>query len=91
MKELLPLGSVIMLKGGNKRVMICGRIQTRSSDGELFDYSACYFPEGIIDPKEMFLFNNEDVDMVYFLGLQDIEEFEFRDYINEQLKEKGLL
>ena len=35
-----------------------------------------------------FLFNNEDIDMVYFIGLQDVEEFRFRDYIDQQLKEK---
>lgn len=29
-RELLPIGSVVLLKGGEKRVMICGRIQTRA-------------------------------------------------------------
>ncbi|MCR4691872.1 MAG: DUF4176 domain-containing protein, partial [Lachnospiraceae bacterium] len=27
---MLPVGSVVLLKGGEKRVMICGRIQTKS-------------------------------------------------------------
>lgn len=87
MKELLPIGSVVMLKGGNKRVMICGRIQTHVETGRLYDYSACYFPEGIIDVNDLFLFDNEDIDMVYFVGLQDVEEFRMRDYINEKLEE----
>ena len=88
MKELLPIGSVVMLKGGNKRVMICGRIQTKVNEDKIYDYSACYYPEGIINPRELFLFDNEDIDMVYFVGLQDLEEFKFRDYIDQQLKEK---
>ena len=88
MKELLPIGSVVMLKGGTKRVMICGRIQMQVDSDAIYDYSSCYFPEGIIDPKEMFLFNNEDIDMVYFVGLQDVEEFKFREYINQKLEEK---
>lgn len=88
MKELLPIGSVVMLKGGNKRVMICGRIQTKVNEDKIYDYSACYYPEGIINPRELFLFDNEDIDMVYFVGLQDVEEFKFRDYIDQQLKEK---
>ena len=43
MKKLLPIGSVVMLKGGEKRVMICGRIQVRVDNGQLYDYSACFF------------------------------------------------
>jgi len=85
MKELLPIGSVVMLKGGSKRVMVCGRIQTKAKGKTRFDYSACFFPEGIMNPKEMFLFNNEDIETVYFVGLQDVEEFQFREYINRQL------
>lgn len=88
MKELLPIGSVVMLKGGNKRVMICGRIQTKINEDKIYDYSACYYPEGIINPRELFLFDNEDIDMVYFVGLQDVEEFKFRDYIDQQLKKR---
>ena len=87
MKELLPIGSVVLLKGGKKRVMICGRIQTKIDDDTLYDYSACYYPEGIINPRELFLFNIEDIDMVYFVGMQDVEEFKFRDLINQKLKE----
>lgn len=44
--------------------------------------------DGTVSPRELFLFNNEDIDMVYFIGLQDVEEFRFRDYIDQQLKEK---
>ncbi len=53
-RELLPIGSVVLLKGGEKRVMICGRIQTKAGEDIIYDYSACYFPEGIIDPRRMF-------------------------------------
>lgn len=88
MKKLLPLGSVVLLNGGKKRVMICGRMQTRVQDGMMFDYSACLYPEGIVDPKKLYLFNNEDIDMVYFVGMQDTEEFEFRARIEEELNKR---
>jgi len=88
MKKLLPLGSVVLLNGGKKRVMICGRMQTRVQDGMMFDYSACLYPEGIVDPKKMYLFNNEDIDMVYYVGMQDTEEFEFRARIEEELNKR---
>lgn len=89
MKELLPIGSVVLLKGVTKRIMICGRIQEELESGITYDYSACFFPEGIINPDELFLFDNGDIDTVYFVGLQDTEEFEYRGYINKNLKENS--
>jgi len=88
MKKLLPIGSVVLLKGGKKRIMICGRIQKKVDSDEVYDYSACYYPEGIINPKELFLFNNDDIDEVYFVGFQDVEEFKFRDYIYSKIEDK---
>ena len=65
-RNLLPIGSVVLLKGGEKRIMICGRIQTRAGEDIIYDYSACYYPEGIVDPKQMFFFNNDAIDKVFF-------------------------
>lgn len=87
MKDLLPLGSVVTLKNGNKRIMICGRLQEREEDGKIFDYSAVYFPEGILDPSQLFLFDNENIDRLYFVGMQDGEEFAFREYLMDCKKD----
>ena len=48
MKSLLPIGSVVLLNGGEKRLMICGRVQTDVATGKTYDYSACFYPDGII-------------------------------------------
>lgn len=77
-ENLLPLGSVVLVKGGNKRVMITGRIQARSGDERVYDYSACYYPEGIVNPREMFFFDHDGIDRLYFIGFQDEEELRFR-------------
>lgn len=77
-QDLLPIGSVVLLNGGNKRVMICGRIQACGGENVIYDYSGCFFPEGIIDPKNMFFFNRDAIQMVFFIGFQDQEELEFR-------------
>ena len=53
-KNLLPIGSVVLLKGGEKRVMICGRIQAKSGENTIYDYSACYYPEGILNSDVCF-------------------------------------
>lgn len=86
-KDLLPVGSVVLLKGGNKRIMICGRIQTKAGENTIYDYSACYYPEGIVDPSNMFFFNRDAIDTVFFLGFQDKEELDFRHGVLDQLKE----
>lgn len=90
MKELLPIGSVVLLKDGKKRLMVCGRIQRKVGEEKCYDYCACLFPEGIVSAKDLFLFNNEDIDRVYFVGLQDEEEFRFRGFMEQRLKELGL-
>ncbi len=77
-ENLLPIGSVVLLKGGNKRVMICGRIQARAGEKKVYDYSACWFPEGIMNPKEMFFFDHDAIQTLFFIGLQDEEELAFR-------------
>lgn len=86
-KDLLPIGSVVLLNGGDKRVMICGRIQAKEGDATIYDYSACYYPEGIVDPTSMFFFNRDAIDTVYFLGFQDKEELEFRTTVLDNLGE----
>lgn len=86
-KNLLPLGSVVLLKGGDKRIMICGRIQAKEGEDKIYDYSACYYPEGIVDPTSMFFFNRDAIDTVYFLGFQDKEELNFRKNVLDNLGE----
>ena len=36
-KDMLPIGSVVLLKGGDKRVMICGRIQAKPGENVIYD------------------------------------------------------
>lgn len=89
MKTLLPIGSVVLLNGGEKRLMICGRIQTDVATGKTYDYSACFYPDGIIDSKELFMFNNENIKNIFFIGFQDGEEFMFKKFMEEQLSGKA--
>lgn len=90
MKQYLPLGSIVLLKGGKKRIMICGRIQKKVGEDTLYDYAACYYPEGIVDSKSLFLFNHEEIETVYFVGMQDVEEFRFRAFLEGRLNPESL-
>ena len=86
-KDLLPIGSVVLLKGGEKRIMICGRIQAKSGDDTIYDYSACYYPQGIVDASNMFFFNRDAIAQVFFIGFQDGEELAFRHDVLDRLGE----
>ena len=86
-EHLLPLGSVVLLEGEEKRLMVTGRIQTRVGDDTIYDYSACYYPEGIIGPESMTFFNHDAIAAIFYMGFQDTEEFEFRTKVLAELGE----
>ena len=82
MKEYLPIGSVVLLKNGSKKVMIYGRKQLAVENGQEFDYVACLYPEGNINDDYTFLFNNENIEQIVFKGFSDEEEVEFQKFLN---------
>ena len=86
-KDLLPIGSVVLLKGEEKRIMICGRIQAKAGENVIYDYSACYYPQGIVDPSSMFFFNHDAIEKVFFIGFQDREELVFKNEVLDKLGE----
>lgn len=77
MKKYLPIGSVVLLKESQKRIMIVGVKQKQVGSDKVWDYSACLYPEGILDPDKLFLFDNEQIERLYFIGLQDGEGLTF--------------
>lgn len=82
MKEYLPIGTIVLLKNGSKKVMIYGRKQIATENGQEFDYVACLYPEGNINDDYTFLFNNENIDKIIFKGYSDDEEVEFQKVLN---------
>lgn len=77
MKKYLPIGSIVLLKNGTKRVMIYGRKQLQVGTNTEWDYIGCLYPEGNINEEYMYLFNHDSIDKVFFMGYQDEEEFDF--------------
>ncbi len=73
LKNILPLGSVITLKKGRKKLMIIGRIQEERASGILYDYAAVLYPEGMMDASDLYMFQGEDIDRIYHVGLQEEE------------------
>ena len=83
MSALLPIGSVVLLKESTKRVMIYGRLQRENNGTRIWDYIGCLFPEGNINPDHSYLFNNDQIESVFFVGCQDEEEMRFQAYLHD--------
>jgi hypothetical protein len=81
----LPIGSVVLLEEGNKLLMIYGRAQKQTNADTLWDYIGCPFPEGNIGPDYTFLFNKDQIERVFFIGYQTIEEFELVERLEKEL------
>ena len=72
MKTIFPIGTVAQLKEAEKSLMIIGSLQA-TEDGTEYDYIGVPFPEGFIDDETFFLFNNEDIEKVHFVGCINAE------------------
>ena len=75
---LLPIGSIVVLKEGYKKLMIIGRMQLQGKEEGLWDYLGVLYPEGYLGEGYTFLFNNEDIEEVVFEGYTDLEDEAFR-------------
>lgn len=83
--NLLPIGSVVLLKQAEKKLMIYGVMQLNSGDQKTYDYIACLYPEGNIGEEFNYLFNHDDIERVEFLGFVDAEMQVFRDLLMKEL------
>jgi len=86
MKEsnLLPLGSIVILKDGDKKLMIYGRDQLTVESEGAFDYIACLWPEGNLDVDFTYLFNRSDIDTVIHLGYSDDDDLAFLEVLSRR-------
>lgn len=81
--KLLPLGSVVYLKEGNKKLLIIARgLVAKNGDGHIFfDYGGVPYPEGLVD-DQMAYFQNDAITKVVFKGYTDLDDEATVDKIN---------
>lgn len=75
--DLLPIGTIVSLKGGTKDLMITGVKQTNADDNIDYDYIGVMYPEGFMGREYQFLFNHTDIADVVFMGYENKEREEF--------------
>ena len=72
-REILPIGSVVLLKNATKRLMITGYNMQEKNHKKIYDYCGCLYPEGILDTKSTALFDSQQIEKIYHKGLEDEE------------------
>jgi len=63
-----PIGTVVLLSGGTKPLMIYGRRQIHGDSKKLWDYVACLYPEGNISPEYNVFFQHVEIEKVLYFG-----------------------
>ena len=88
LEKYLPVGSIVLLTGGTKRLMITGYcMQTEERPGVIYDYSGCLYPEGVIRSDVTSVFNHDQIERVDFVGFTDDEGKTFTDELSNKLKD----
>lgn len=85
--ELLPIGSIVTVKDGTRKLMITGRMQYDQENNTLNDYLACLYPEGIIGDEYHFLFNHDEIQEVVYIGYESEEDREHLETLEGLIEE----
>lgn len=85
-EKYLPVGSVVKLKDGVKRLVITGFGCKNAEDNSIYDYCGCLYPEGMIVANKALLFNHDQIERVDYIGLIDEEEKNFKITLNKILR-----
>ena len=80
-EKFLPIGTVVLLKGGKRELMIISYCIVPSGEAydkngkidvsnKMFDYGACVYPEGMITSDQLFAFDHEQIEKILFMGYE---------------------
>ena len=102
-EKFLPIGTVVLLKGGKKELMIIsycivpsgeaydknGKVDVRD---RMFDYGGCVYPEGMITSDQLFAFNHEQIEKIVYKGYETDSQKEISKVLKGglELREKRL-
>ncbi|HJC74312.1 MAG TPA: DUF4176 domain-containing protein [Candidatus Mediterraneibacter faecavium] len=82
--EYLPLGSIVILRGGVQKIVINARglVTATTTPAGYFDYGGSLYPQGIIGDQILY-FNHKDIAKIVFTGYTDDDDKMMVDNINE--------
>ena len=83
-KKYLPVGSVVLLKKGKRKVLIIGYFSAESQTKvKVYDYIGCLYPEGLYKANLSVGFNHDDIKEIYYMGYSDEEFKSFDDKLKD--------
>ena len=91
-EKYLPIGSIVILKSATRKLMITGYLPVSTKEGktEVYDYSGCLFPDGILNSDELGLFNHDQIEKILYNGFVNEESNEYLSNIKSIQKEELL-
>lgn len=90
-EHVLPIGTVVLLKNADKRLMIIGyQRKLLSEPDSIFDYCGCTYPEGFMSANETAVFNHDQIDRIIAVGLQNPQQIKFAEKLKTWIAERGV-
>ena len=86
LNQLLPIGSIVLLRNAKKRLMITGVFPIQTEEEEVYDYIAVIYPEGYIGPRSNYVFNHGDIEEILFKGYDDEERKGYLDVMKKTME-----
>ena len=74
-ERLLPIGSVVLVKGSIKKLVIVARgLAAKENEGlKIYDYGAVTYPEGLVG-ENLLNFDADSIEEVIYEGYSDEDE-----------------
>lgn len=98
-KKFLPIGTIVLLKGGKRELMITsycvvpnGDVYDKTGKVEdikrnLYDYGACLYPEGMIVSDQTFVFNHNQIERVCYMGYETEKQKDLSTTLNKNFEQ----
>ena len=81
-EKFLPIGTVVLLKGAKRNVMITSYFISADKEKKVFEYGGCPWPIGV--QKDLGIgFNHDEIEKVVYMGYNDDEMKKVNEYLNE--------
>jgi len=91
--EILPIGSVVRLRGVESKTIIVGilPVSTEDEEEEIHDYIGVMYPIGFAGMEDAppYMFMHEDIEEIVFRGYENVEQKKMIQTLQELLDSVG--
>ena len=77
-QKYLPIGTVCMLNGGQKSIMITGFCPINTEEEKIYDYIGVVYPLGQIVTSITLMFDHSQIAKILYMGYSNEEDKEFK-------------